>query len=93
MHAAWHWVLWVLAIAAHDPSDIEAERARAAGCVSVAYAAMAKEEPQPAPKPETPKPQPCRECDGSGRIFRPDGGYVRCKCVVCPTGRCAKALP
>lgn len=93
IHNAWHWLLWVLAIAAHDPADLEAERARAAGCANVAYAAMAKEEPPPAPEPEKPKPKPCRECDGSGKIFRSDGGFVRCKCGACPTGTCPKVLP
>ncbi len=94
-HSLWHWLLWSLAIAAHDPGAIEAERARAAGCVSVAYAAMAQEPaPAPAPAKAPPPAKPvCKECNGTGRIYRPDGGYVRCKCGACSTGTCPKALP
>lgn len=93
MHALWHWLLWLLAVASHDPAAIEAERARAAGCVNVAYSALATEPatPPPAPAKDPAKPA-CRECDGSGKIYRPDGGYVRCKCGACPTGTCAKVL-
>lgn len=93
MHEIWHWLLWVLAIASRDAAELEHERARAAGCVNVAYAALAREAPPPAPEPVKPKPQPCRECDGSGKIFRSDGGYVRCKCGGCPDGACKKVLP
>lgn len=93
MHALWHWVLWVLCLASHDAGQIELERARAAGCVTVAYAALAKE---PTPKPAEPEPAPappCKECGGTGKIFRSDGGYVRCDCGACPTGTCpAKVL-
>jgi hypothetical protein len=87
LHQFWHWILWVLCIAAHDPTAIEAERARAAGCVNVAYSALTPP-PAPAPAPEKPSRPTCRECDGSGKIFRNDGGYVRCKCGACPTGQC-----
>lgn len=94
MHALWHWILYVLAWASHDPASLAAERARAAGCVTVAYAALAQEpvkEPTPADtKPAAPR---CRECDGTGKIYRPDGGYVRCKCGACLSGTCRKVLP
>lgn len=93
LHQLWHWVLWVLCIAAHDPTAIEVERARASGCVNVAYSSLTPP-PAPAPAPEKPaEPEPapappCKECNGSGKIFRNDGGYVRCKCGACPTGQC-----
>lgn len=151
MHALWHWILYVLAWASHDPATLESERARAAGCVTVAYAALAVDPPPPPPRridrgavADTPlfdahrktctqcskplmnpdgtensicedgfalwqqdlrnaKPKSksnpaatsprCRECDGTGKIFRPDGGYVRCKCGACPSGTCGKVLP
>jgi hypothetical protein len=50
MYALWHWILYLLAWASHDPSSIAAERARAAGCVTVAYASLAQEPPAPAPR-------------------------------------------
>jgi hypothetical protein len=95
MHALWHWVLYVLAWASHDPATLAAERARAAGCVTVAYASLATEPAkEPAAEPAKPvAPARCRECDGTGKIFRPDGGYVRCKCGACPSGTCRKNLP
>jgi len=30
---------------------------------------------------------PCVQCSGTGRIYRSDGGYVKCPCQ-CPTGKC-----
>ena len=90
MHALWHWVLYVLAWASHDPSSIAAERARAAGCVTVAYASLAQE---PTREVEQPAKQLCADCGGTGKIFRPDGGYVRCKCNASSSGKCEKNLP
>jgi hypothetical protein len=93
MHALWHWLLYVLAWAAHDPATLSHERARAAGCVAVAYAALAVEAPAPAkvePLPPLPPAAPCVQCTGTGRIYRSDGGWVRCPCGACPTGRCPK---
>jgi hypothetical protein len=106
MHTIWHWLLYLLTWASHDPATLAAERARCAGCVNVAYAALAQE-PRPAPKREAdhfddaskmvpappPAPvvkQPCPQCGDTGRIYRSDGGYVRCPCGACPTGRCPK---
>jgi hypothetical protein len=98
MHALWHWLLYVLAWAAHDPASLDAERARCAGAVNVAYAAFAQEpapaprrEPEAAPVPDLPPlppAAPCLQCSGTGRIYRSDGGWVRCPCGACPTGRC-----
>lgn len=96
MHSLWHWLLYVLAWASHDPATIESERARCAGAVNVAYAALAAE-PAPAPRREEtskkndavlPSPgAPCLQCSGTGRIYRSDGGWVRCPCQ-CPDGKC-----
>ena len=97
MHALWHWLLYLLTWAAHDPATLAAERARCAGAVVVAYAALAQEPPPPpAPRREpeaTPAPerQPCPQCRGTGRVYRSDGGYVRCPCGACSTGRCPTA--
>jgi len=96
MHALWHWLLYVLAWAAHDPASLAAERARCAGAVNVAYAAMAQEpaprrEPEATPVPDTPpRPPaaPCLQCSGTGRIYRSDGGWVKCPCKACPDGKC-----
>jgi hypothetical protein len=100
MHAIWHFILYVLACWSHDPATLAAERARCAGAVNVAYAALAQEPPPPpAPRREpeaTPAPaKPCGDCRGTGRLYRNDGGWVKCPCGACPTGRCptAKALP
>ena len=93
MQEIWHWVLYVLAVSASDPQLLEHERARTAGSVNVAYASLAVE-PPPAPEPK-PKPAPaaaCKQCGGTGKIFRPDGGYVRCGCGACPAGTCPKVL-
>ena len=105
MHGLWHWLLYLLAWAAHDPASLDAERARCAGAVCVAYAALAQE-PAPAPRrepeaapaeigkkkapeflPPLPPAAPCLQCSGTGRIYRSDGGWVRCPCQ-CPTGKC-----
>jgi hypothetical protein len=99
MHALWHFILYVLACWSHDPATLNAERARCAGAVVVAYAALAVEPPAPpAPRreeigkknaPEFPtEPTPCPQCHDTGRIYRSDGGYVRCPCGACSTGRC-----
>jgi len=94
MHALWHFILYVLACWSHDPATLAAERARCAGAVNVAYAALAQEPPPPpAPRREpeaTPAPerQPCPQCGDTGRIYRSDGGYVRCPCGACATGQC-----
>ena len=101
MQALWHWLLYLLTWASHDPATLSHERARAAGCVAVAYAALAVEPPPPpVPRrePETtpaPAKQPCPQCNDTGRVYRSDGGWVKCQCKPCPTGRCptAKALP
>ena len=108
MHAVWHFILYVLACWSHDPATLAAERARCAGAVAVAYAALAVDPPPPpAPRREpeigkkktaefpTEPAKPCGDCRGTGRVYRSDGGYVRCQCGACPTGRCptAKALP
>lgn len=87
MHALWHWILWMLAAMSAEPDAIAAERARCAGYANVAYASLAQ---APAPPPPAPKPAPaaCAECGGTGKIYRSDGGYVRCKCGACPDGRC-----
>lgn len=90
MHALWHWVLYVLAWASHDPSSIAAERARAAGCVTVAYASLAVE---PVREPEKPAAQPACPCGGKGYVLRPDGSRWACKCGTCPDGKCRKNLP
>ena len=90
MHALWHWLLYVLTWLASDPASLAEERARGAGAVNVAYAALAQE-PAPAPKREAAAPAPptpCQKCKGGGRIYRPDGGWVRCDCGGCSTGRC-----
>ena len=97
MHALWHWLLYVLASWSADPAMIHAERARCTGSVNVAYAVLAPE-PAPAPRrqeaaPPTPLPPlppaaPCVQCSGTGRIYRSDGGWVRCSCGACPAGKC-----
>jgi hypothetical protein len=97
MHQLWHWILWCLAALSHDPASLDAERARCAGAVNVAYAAIAQEpapaprrEPEAAPAPDLPPlppAAPCLQCSGTGRIYRSDGGWVRCPCQ-CPTGKC-----
>lgn len=87
----WHWILYVLAAVAADPVSVELEHAKSAGAVNVAYASLLHEPP---PKPHRPIRPKCEECDGSGKIYRPDGGYVRCKCGACPAGACSpKVLP
>ena len=129
MHALWHWLLYLLTWAAHDPATLAAERARCAGAVAVAYAALAVEPPPPPaprreaetrtndeklgsqlgkkktadfhaePKFSVPRStvnesltvQPCPQCGDTGRVYRSDGGYVRCPCGACPTGRCPTA--
>lgn len=97
MHAMWHWILYVLTWWSHDPVSLELERAKGAGCANVAYASFAQE-PQPRrPKREAddkPPAPPCKSCGGSGKIYRPDGGYVRCPCGACESGACrTKTLP
>lgn len=92
MHALWHWVLWLLTVWSADPHAIARERAVAAGCANVAYAALVEEQLPPVPV-KVVHPAACSECKGTGRIYRPDGGYVRCKCGACPSGTCSKALP
>jgi len=104
MHALWHWLLYLLTWASHDPATLNAERARCAGAFAVAYAALAVEPPPPpAPRrePEIGKKnvpvvpmepaKPCGDCRDTGRIYRNDGGWVRCQCGACPTGRCPTA--
>jgi hypothetical protein len=99
MHSLWHWLLYLLTWASHDPATLAAERARCAGCVVVAYAALAVEPPPPpAPRREpeaTPAPakQPCPQCNDTGRVYRSDGGWVRCPCGACSRCKPAKALP
>lgn len=104
MHSLWHWLLYVLCWASADPAMIQAERARCAGAVNVAYAALApeptprkelgSEEPEVGSKlgkaPPLPPAAPCLECSGTGRIYRSDGGWVRCRCQ-CPSGKCPLA--
>lgn len=104
MHGLWHWILYLLTWASHEPASLPGERARAAGAVNVAYAALATE-PAPAPRrepeaapvpPQPPRPPaaPCVQCSGTGRIYRSDGGWVRCPCQ-CQDRNCkpAKVLP
>jgi hypothetical protein len=94
MHSLWHWLLWLLTVWSSDPAAVARERAVASGCVSVAYAALAEESvPQAAPVAVKAPSPPCPDCKGTGRIYRSDGGYVRCKCGACPTGKCEKVLP
>jgi len=38
--------------------------------------------------PPLPPAAPCVQCSGTGRIYRSDGGWVRCPCGACPTGKC-----
>jgi hypothetical protein len=38
--------------------------------------------------PPLPPAAPCLQCSGTGRIYRSDGGWVRCPCGACPTARC-----
>jgi hypothetical protein len=38
-----------------------------------------------------PPAAPCVQCSGTGRIYRSDGGWVKCPCGACPTGRCKPA--
>jgi hypothetical protein len=90
MHALWHWILYVLAWASHDPLSIAAERARAAGCVTVAYASLAQEPAREAEKPASPAACPC---GGKGYTVRPDGSRWACKCGACSSGKCRKNLP
>jgi len=35
--------------------------------------------------------QPCPQCHDTGRLYRSDGGWVRCPCGACATGRCPTA--
>lgn len=90
MHGVWHWLLYLLTWWSADPANLEHERARAAGAVAVAYAALAQEPaPRPRREPEPPQAAPaCKECNGTGRIYRPDGGFVRCGCQPCKSGSC-----
>lgn len=37
--------------------------------------------------PPLPPAAPCLQCSGTGRIYRSDGGWVRCPCQ-CPDGKC-----
>jgi len=46
--------------------------------------------PVPENKP-TPESKPCPQCSDTGRVYRSDGGYVRCPCGACATGRCPTA--
>ena len=39
------------------------------------------------PTPPLPPAAPCLQCSDTGRIYRSDGGWVRCPCQ-CPGGRC-----
>lgn len=87
MHTLWHWILWALTSASADPAAVDAERARAAGCANVVYASLAADAPAAIPAPQQ-APATCKECNGTGRIYRPDGGFVRCKCGACPSGQC-----
>lgn len=87
MHALWHWLLYLLTWSSADAGMLEAERARTAGCVVVAYATLATE-PTQEPAVFEPTAATCKKCDGTGRIYRPDGGYVKCSCGACLTGRC-----
>lgn len=89
MHALWHWLLYVLTWSSADAGLMEAERARTAGSVAVAYATLATE-PTPAPSIDVqPSSTPaCERCDGTGRIYRPDGGWVKCPCGACSSGHC-----
>ena len=73
----WNAFLALLASWAHDPTQAATEHPRAAAAVSVAYAGLLEEAP-PAPAPPKPKPG-CTDCK-QGRIYRPDGGWVRCPC-------------
>lgn len=89
MHALWHWLLYVLTWSSVDAGMLEVERARTAGSVAVAYATLASEPIQtPAIDVQPASPTVCPKCDGSGRIYRPDGGWVKCPCGACTTGRC-----
>lgn len=100
MHALWHWLLYVLCWASADPAVIQAERARCTGSVNVAYAALApeprkelrNEDPELGTKlgttPPLPPAAPCVQCSGTGRIYRSDGGWVKCSCGACPAGKC-----
>lgn len=92
MHALWHWLLYVLTWSSADAGMLDEERARTAGAVVVAYGSLATE-PKPAPKPHDEPvsvvPQPaCDKCGGTGRIYRADGGWVKCPCGACSTGKC-----
>jgi hypothetical protein len=31
---------------------------------------------------------PCVKCNDTGRVYRPDGGFVRCGCQPCKSGSC-----
>lgn len=87
MHELWHWLLYVLTWSSADAGMLEAERSRTAGCVVVAYATLATE-PTQEPAVVEPTAATCKKCDGTGRIYRPDGGYVKCPCGACSTGGC-----
>jgi len=39
--------------------------------------------------PPLPPAGPCIHCGDTGRLYRSDGGWVRCPCK-CPTGKCPK---
>ena len=104
MHALWHWILYLLTWASHDPATLAAERARCAGAVAVAYAALAaepiappaseiskKKAPEFPTEPPLPPAAPCVQCGNTGRLYRNDGGWVKCPCGACPTGRCKPA--
>ena len=86
-HSLYHWLLATFAIWSADPATVDQERDKAAGFANVAYAALLNE---PAAAPVRPT---CPDCNGTGKIFRSDGGYVRCKCGACPSGKCKTPQP
>ena len=50
---------------------------------------LGKKNAHVSPTPPLPPAAPCLQCSGTGRIYRSDGGWVRCPCQ-CPDGRCPK---